>query len=264
VSLLDPDDRAYADEQEYDAGSNRGEGTPDEPELRCAHEAGVPCPIGCDGVACRYGDPVVEPVEGTVGLDVPDGVMPDGTDPGSCPHPMPDRRLYDGQQVCARCWEVLDAPTPAILPVDRPGAEDPTMRTSDGARAVGLRHVTYVDGQAYADRPYTPEQIELEIVGILSRIERGAGFQTTKVEECAAAKLEYDLAYARALIQSTARSKELREAQAMLTCREQYERWKLLELTVKTTSEGMHNLRSMLSGFQSVARSIGVSLGAAR
>jgi hypothetical protein len=195
-------------------------------------------------------------VEGTIGLD-PDGTLDEG-----CPHPMPDRRLFDGDQVCMKCGAVLDLPTPAIVAVDRPGATDPTMRP--GERPVGLRHVSYVDGQAYADRPYTPEQVELEIVGILSRIERGAGFQTTKVEECAAAKLDYDLAYARALINSTARSKELREAQAMLACREQYERWKLLELTVKTTSEGMHNLRSMLSGFQSVARSIGVALGAYR
>jgi hypothetical protein len=199
-----------------------------------------------------------DPVEGTVGLD------PAGTLDDQCAHPLPDRRLFDGEVVCSVCWEVLGGPVPAILPVDRPGATDPTMRTGDGARPVGLRHVSYVDGQAYADRPYTPEQVELEIVGILSRIERGAGFQTTKVEECAAAKLEYDLAYARALINSTARSKEVREAEAMLACREQYERWKLLDLTVKTTAEGMHNLRSMLSGFQSVARSIGTSLGSYR
>jgi hypothetical protein len=199
-----------------------------------------------------------EPVEGTVGLD------PTGTLDERCTHPAPDRRLFDGDQVCMTCGAVIEGPTPAILPVDRPGASDPTMRTGDGARPVGLRHVTYVDGQAYADRPYTPEQVELEIVGLLSRIERGAGFQTTKVEECAAAKLDYDLAYARALINSTARSREIREAEAMLACREQYERWKLLELTVKTTSEGMHNLRSLLSGFQSVARSIGTSLGAYR
>jgi hypothetical protein len=203
-------------------------------------------------------DAAVEAIAGQIGLD-PGGTLDEG-----CAHPLPDRRLFDGDQVCMICGAVLDLPTPTILPVDRPGATDPTMRTGDGARPVGLRHVTYVDGQAYADRPYTPEQVELEIVGILSRIERGAGFQTTKVEECAAAKLEYDLAYARALINSTARSKELREAEAMLACREQYERWKLLELTVKTTSEGMHNLRSMLSGFQSVARSIGVALGAYR
>jgi hypothetical protein len=198
-------------------------------------------------------------VEGTIGFDP--------VEPAGCSHPFPDRRLFDGQQVCGKCWEVLDAPPPAILPVDRPGSADPTMRdgdTSDGARPVGLRHVEYVDGQAYASRPYTPEEVELEIVGILSRIERGAGFQTTKEEQLAAARLEYDLAYARALIRTTARSKELREAEAMLACQEQYERMRLLELTVKTSAAGMHNLRSMLSGFQSVAKSIGVSLGAYR
>lgn len=198
-------------------------------------------------------------VEGQLGLDL-DGV----DDPSGCPHPFPDRRYYDGQQTCSRCWEVLDEPAPAITAVDRPGAADPTMREADGARAVGLRHVSYVEGQAYANRPYTPDEVELEIVRILAQIERGAGFLTTRLEERAAAKLEYDLAYARALLRTTARSKELREAEATLACQEQYERWQLLDLTVKTASEGMHNLRSMLSGFQSVAKSIGVSLGAYR
>lgn len=200
-----------------------------------------------------------DPVEGTVGLD------PAGTVDEQCPHPAPDRRLFDGDQVCMACGAViLGEPQPAILPVDRPGAADPTMRTGDGARPVGLRHVNYVDGQAYTSRPYAPAEVELEIVGLLSRIERGAGFQTSKLEELAAAKLEYDLAYARALLNSTARSKELREAEAMLACRQQYERWKLLDLTCKTTAEGMHNLRALLSGFQSVAKSIGTSLGAYR
>lgn len=206
-----------------------------------------------------------EPIEGEIGLVLPDGVMPDGSQPEGCSHPFPDRRYFDGQQVCSRCWDVLDdEPTPAITAVDRPGSADPTMREADGARPVGLRHVQYVDGKAYADRPYTPEEVELEIVGILSRIERGAGFQTTVVEELAAARLEFDLAYARAIIRTTSRSKELREAEATLACQEQYERWKLLELKAKTTADGMHNLRSMLSGFQSVAKSIGVSLGAYR
>lgn len=213
-----------------------------------------------------YGDghDHAEPVEGTIGLDLPDGTMPDGTTPAGCSHPMPDRRLFDGQVVCSACWDVLDEPTPAILPVDRPGAADPTMREGDGARPVGLRHVQYDPQQQYLDRPYTPEQVELEIVRILAQLERGAGFLTTKEEELGAARLEYDIAYARALINSTARSKEVREAQAMLACRQLYERRALLDLTVKTARDGCHNLRSMLSGFQSVAKSIGVSLGAYR
>lgn len=196
-----------------------------------------------------------DPVEGTVGLD------PAGTLDDQCAHPLPDRRLFDGEVVCSVCWEVLGGPVPAIVPRDRPGTADPTRREGD-ERSGGLRFVALpTDGQT---RPYTPDQVEQEIVLLLDRLERGQGWLTTKEEERAAASLAYDLAFARALINSTARSKEVREAEAMLACRDQYERWKLLDLTCKTTAEGMHNLRSMLVGFMSVAKSIGAELGAYR
>jgi hypothetical protein len=70
-------------------------------------------------------------VEGEVGLDL------DLPDPQGCPHPLPDRRLFDGQQVCGACWEVLDEPTPAILPVDRPGATDPTRPRRSNSKSSG-------------------------------------------------------------------------------------------------------------------------------
>jgi hypothetical protein len=203
-----------------------------------------------------------EALEGTIGLDLPDGVMPDGTAARGCLHPAESRRLVDGDQVCTEpdCWEVIDTPQ-AIVPRDRPGSEDPTIRTTDGARPVGLRHVKYDPDQQYGSRPYTPEEVELEITRILSQIERGAGFWTSAEEQRSAAKVRYEIDHARALINSTARSAESREAEAMLACREQYERWQLLELTCRTAREGMHNLRSELNGFQSVLRSANTLLG---
>jgi hypothetical protein len=222
VSLLDPGDRAYADEQEHDAGSDRGEG-----------------------------------VEGTVGLLDED---PNANAPG-CPHPAPSRRLVDGEQVCSVCWEVVSVPQ-AIVPRDRPGVVDPTAREGDARSTGGLRHIT-TDPDA-TSRPYTPEEVEREIVDTLDRIERGAGFLTTREEERAAAKLEYEIAHARALLHAPGRSAEMREAQAMIDCREQYERWQMLELTCRTAREGLHNLRAKLSGTQSVLRSIGDAYRGAR
>jgi len=207
-----------------------------------------------------YGDldgPASTIVEGTVGLLDED---PNAGAPG-CTHPAPDRRLVDGEQVCSSCWEVVSVPQ-AIVPRDRPGAVDPTAREGDARTTGGLRHIT--TNPDASSRPYTPEEVEREIVDTLDRIERGAGFLTTKEEERGAAQLAYDLGYARALIASTARSAEQRNAEAMLACEELYERVKLLDLTCRTAREGMHNLRSKLSGLQSVLRSASDALRGAR
>lgn len=202
---------------------------------------------------------VGEPAEGTIGLaeELPDGTMPDGSAAPSCSHPAPDRRLVDGEQVCSACWEVVSVPQ-AIVPRDRPGAVDPTAREGDARSTGGLRHIT--TNPDATSRPYTPEEVEREIVDTLDRIERGAGFLTTKEEQRGAAKLAYDLAHARALLRSTARSAEGREAEAIIACQEEYEQWQLLELTCRTAREGMHNLRAKLSGTQSVLRSVGDAL----
>jgi hypothetical protein len=200
---------------------------------------------------------VGEVVEGQLGLLDED---PNADAPG-CSHPAPDRRLVDGEQVCSVCWEVVSVPQ-AIVPRDRPGTTDPTQREGDARSTGGLRHIT-TDPDA-TSRPYTPEEVEREIVDTLDRIERGAGYLTTQEEKRGAAKLEYELAYARALIRSTGRSQEQRNAEAMIACEELYERWQLLELTCRTAREGMHNLRSKLSGTQSVLRSVSDALRGAR
>jgi hypothetical protein len=197
------------------------------------------------------------------GPAVPDGLMPDGSQPEGCPHPPQDRRLDDGEQICLLCGEPVAGPLQAIIPRDRAGAEDPTRREGD-ERSGGLRHVEYNPAQIGGDRPYTPDQVEREIVDTLDRIERGAGWLTTKEEERAAAKLAYELAYARSMLGATGRSESMRQAEALNANREQYADWQNLELVCRTAREGMHNLRSKLSGLQSVAKSISAALGAYR
>lgn len=163
-------------------------------------------------------------------------------------------------QVCLACGTLVAAGQ-AIVPRDRPGAADPTAR--EGTRTGGLRHITYDPAQVQpgGPRPYTPDEVEREIVDTLDRIERGAGFLTTREEQRAAAKLAYDVAFARARFRSQARSAEQRNDEALLACLELFEEWQMLELVCKTARDGMHNLRSKLSGLQTVSRSIGAALG---
>jgi hypothetical protein len=181
----------------------------------------------------------------------------DAPEEDGCPHPPSARRLADVNggrvQVCTACGEEVPA-AQMIVPRDRPGSVDPSQREGD-ARSGGLRHITWDPTNPAASRPYTPEEVELELADTLDRIERGAGFWTTQEEKRSAAKHAYELAYARARFRSTARSADQRHDEALITCAELYEEWQLLELTCRTAKEGLHNLRSKQSGLQSILRS---------
>ncbi|HEY2101416.1 MAG TPA: hypothetical protein VGH72_33470 [Pseudonocardia sp.] len=109
---------------------------------------------------------------------------------------------------------------------------------------------------------YTPADVELQLVSIAQRLEQGQYFQRRCVVEAHNAALEYELAHAKAIIESTGRSKEVREADALVACEQLYRRKMETETLAKAVADTMHNLRSMLSGFQSIARSVGASFNA--
>jgi hypothetical protein len=178
-------------------------------------------------------------------------------EPPGCPHPPSERRLEDGQQICLTCGQTVEEwERQAIVPKDRPGGTDPTMRE---ATASGLRFVT-VPRPGDTGRPYTPDEVEREMVLVMDRIERGAGWLTTQEEKRAAAKLAYEIAFAKARYNSDGRSSEQRNDDALLQCLDLYEEWQQLELVCRTAREGLHNLRSMLVGLMAVAKSIGAAL----
>jgi hypothetical protein len=178
-----------------------------------------------------------------------------------CPHPPSERRLEDGEQLCLACGQVVEPwERQAIVAKDRPGVTDPTAREGDARQTGGLRHITGA-GLVGGDRPYTPDEVEREIVDTLDRLERGAGFLTTREEQRSAAKMAYEIAFARARFRSDGRSSEQRNDDALLQCLDLYEEWQQLELVCRTAKEGLHNLRAKLSGLQSVLRSIGTALG---
>jgi hypothetical protein len=191
-------------------------------------------------------------------LDGPGSTLTVDPPESTCPHPPSARRLAEVEggrvQVCTSCGEEVPA-TQAIVPRDRPGSVDPSHREGTDRTRGGLRHITWDPANPAASRPYTPEEVELELADTLDRIERGAGFWTTQEEKRSAAKHAYELAYARARFRSTARSADQRHDEAFIQCAELYEEWQLAELTCRTATEGLHNLRSKQSGLQSILRS---------
>lgn len=189
-------------------------------------------------------------------LALPDGQTLDGTVPDDCRHPASDRRLLDGEQFCLACGQVVAAGTQVVVARDRPGTVDPTQREGSERSQGGLRHITWDPANPAASRPYTPEEVELELVDTLDRLERGAGFLTTKEEQRSAAQLQYDLAYARARFTSEARTVAEREDDALLSCRAELEELRLLDLQVRTAKDGLHNLRTKANVLQSILSSI--------
>lgn len=200
-----------------------------------------------------------------------DGLMTDGTTPPGCLHsPEQRRKLGDGSQLCGSCWEVL--PAPDVATGDPSGAAvatgDPDPHAGTGPpigpgqpREVGAAAPETGQGWlAHVDPTnYTPAQIELEILNVSARLNSGARFQAAREQELGEARIAYELAWARAIMRSSARAQDQRKAEAMCAIEDEFTTLTRLETTVRTTREGMHTLRSQLSGLQTVSRSVTAS-----
>jgi hypothetical protein len=114
-------------------------------------------------------------------------------------------------------------------------------------------------------RPYTPAEVESQLVDLEARLERGQHFQRVWEERAYRTKLAYTLAYDAALVRIFDEHRsptDVRQAQARTENRDKFEDQQLAEMMVKAVRETMHNLRSQLSGYQSISRSVGVSVQA--
>lgn len=109
--------------------------------------------------------------------------------------------------------------------------------------------------------PYGPADVEHQLVHTAGRIERGMHFQRSWEEQLHYAKVAYELAYARALSKRAEDGPaDVRKALALLDCEGQYLRLSVCETMVRAARECMHSLRSLQSGYQTVARSVGASM----
>lgn len=109
---------------------------------------------------------------------------------------------------------------------------------------------------------YTQVDLEMRILDVLARLELGAVFERKAVEDDAAAKLAWKKAYWIAKNSSEASAADRREADAMVQTLDLYLDHVEKEMVRKAVAATMHNLRSILSGYQSVAKSVAADAGA--
>lgn len=110
---------------------------------------------------------------------------------------------------------------------------------------------------------FTPDEINLHILDVLVRLETGAKFERETILRLHAAADAWERHYNRSLLASQRTAADQRKAEALVACddagltQERYEA-KMLAEAAKST---MHNLRAVLSGYQSTAKSITATYG---
>lgn len=103
---------------------------------------------------------------------------------------------------------------------------------------------------------YTPVDLEMRILDVLARLEQGAVFERQAIDTAARLELAWKKAYWIAKNASEAGAADRREADAMVQTLELYEEHLKAGWVAKAVKATMHNLRAILSGYQSVTRSV--------
>lgn len=102
----------------------------------------------------------------------------------------------------------------------------------------------------------TPDEVNQRMVETINRIERGALYEREIILRLETAQYEYDMAMARAM-DTAEGAADQRKARALLAVEDLAQQLHVAKLARTAVKETMHNLRSILSGYQSVGRSVG-------
>lgn len=149
----------------------------------------------------------------------------------------------------------LGAPTVDLSParVDAHGPQAVTVAAADPiARTLAL----IGPGQ-----DYTPDQVERLMLDCVMRLEEGQAFERWSLEQWAEAKRVYDREFAKQFTLS-AGAMELRRYTAEVACEALADDAARTEMVHRAAKMAMHNLRSTLSGYQSVLRSVQATFNA--
>ena len=110
-----------------------------------------------------------------------------------------------------------------------------------------------------ATQVYTPADVEKHILDVLARLECGAKFERETVLGAYTTTQAFDRAYWRAFNASEATSEGKRKAEAMVLCEIEHMEMTQAAMLKEAAKATMHNLRAVLSGYQSVGRSVGAA-----
>ncbi len=106
---------------------------------------------------------------------------------------------------------------------------------------------------------YTPDDVERHIVDVLARLEMGAKFEREVIGKQYETAQAYELAYQAAVLASEHTSADRRKADAITKCEAELKAKNEAEFLRKAVQATMHNLRAVLTGYQSVSRSVGAT-----
>lgn len=102
---------------------------------------------------------------------------------------------------------------------------------------------------------YTPEDLERHLLDVVRRLEVGQLFERECIETEYKTRLAWELAKAKTVAKAGGAA-DVRAALALTENQAEFEAYQVAEMMRKATQAAMHNLRSVLSGYQSVAKSV--------
>lgn len=108
-------------------------------------------------------------------------------------------------------------------------------------------------------QPYTPDMVEKHLLDAVKRLEEGAHYERVCAEDHADKVMRYELKYNRKRIEArkaVGGAEGDREAWARVECETEYLEREISKLKLKAIQGTMHSLRSVISAYQSVAKSI--------
>jgi hypothetical protein len=173
---------------------------------------------------------------------------------GACRHDETARFDFQAGTIICGCGHTVQVEGAQQFVIDEDAPRDVELAAKDPVRAT----LATIDPTV----AYTPVDLEMRILDVLARLEVGAVFHRKAIEDDGAAKLAWKTAYWIAKNSSEATAADRREADAMVQTLELYEDHLRKEMVRKAVGETMHNLRSILSGYQSVAKSVNADFGA--
>ena len=169
--------------------------------------------------------------------------------------PYATTTLHEGETVVlCGCGEFFPAPELAAPTVDlspeRVDAHGPEAVTVAAADPIARTLALIAPGQ-----DYTPEQIEKLMLDTVYRLEQGQAFERWALEQAAEAERQYGRRYALEFTKATG-AMELRRYTAEVACADLADAKDRTDMVHRAAKAAMHNLRSTLSGYQSVLKSV--------
>lgn len=177
---------------------------------------------------------------------------------GACRHDERARYDFTRQVVVCGCGHEVQlvgtVPAQEQPPFDPPATSGAPIGANTTAKDPVQATLATID----PTMAYTPVDLEMRILDVLARLEQGALFERQAIDNAALAEMDWKRAYWIAREASEAGAADRREADAMLKTLELHQAHLAASMVAKAVKATMHNLRAVLSGYQSVARSVGL------